>query len=118
MALSTVADYISQARVLLQDTVATYRYADSDLVDALNLAVRSAARIRPDLFFKLLRTGSLPTYSSASPSTAVSIDQRYQSSFLLFIVGMVQLRDDENTQDTRAAALTSKFVSELTVIQA
>jgi len=119
MALVTVADYIRDARILLQDTVSEYRYADSDLVEALNIAIREAVRLRPDLFFKLLRTGGgLPTYSSSTTSTTVAVDQRYQSSMLYYIVGWVQLRDDENTQDSRSAVLLNKFASQFLTIPA
>ena len=115
MALDNVADYIRDARVLLQDQVTPYRYADFDLVNALNIAVTEAARIRPDLYFKLLRTGgSLPVYSTSSTGTAFAVDQRYKISFLYYIVGQAQLRDDENTQDARASGLMNKFVAQLT----
>ena len=42
MALDTVADYIHDARVLLQDEVAPYRYSDTQLVTSLNYAFMEA----------------------------------------------------------------------------
>ena len=53
MALDTVADYMREARVLLQDTVPTYRYGDDSLISALNLAIMTARRNRPDLFMEV-----------------------------------------------------------------
>jgi hypothetical protein len=119
MALTTVADYVSTARVLLQDTVADYRYSDAELVEGLNRGVREMARIRPDLYFKSLRSGqSMDTYTTASQSTTVAVDQRYQSALLYYVVGLAQLRDDETTQDARSIALLNRFVSQLTTIAA
>jgi hypothetical protein len=115
MALNTVADYLSSARVLLQDTdSAGYRYSNAELVDALNIAFMEANRVRPDLFFRT----TIPTYSAASTSTTVALDQRYRSAFLYYIAGQAQLRDDEATQDARAAVFLNKFLSQLTTSQA
>lgn len=115
MALDTVADYLSSARVLLQDIdAAGYRYADAELVNALNLAFLEAYRVRPDLF---LRT-SVPSYSMASPTAAVALDQRYRTAVLYYVAGHAQLRDDETTQDARASVFLNKFWSQMTTTQA
>lgn len=113
MALELVSDYVVQARVLLQDQVQPYRYPDIDIVAALNMAVADLSRMRPDLVFKTLRTGSFTQYSTASPSVAVVMDQRYRQAILYYIVGFIQLRDDEDSQDARAVNFMSKFTSEL-----
>lgn len=116
--LNSVADYIRQARVLLQDLVVPYRYSDIDLVDGLNMAVADIARLRPDLCFKLFRTASFPFYSASAPTTVVAVDYRYRSAALAYIVGLAQLRDAEETTDAHAAALLQKFTAELMTLQA
>lgn len=115
MALDTVQDYVDNARVLLQDTVATYRYSSEELVDALNLAILELIRVRPDVCFKLLRTSVLE-FSAGSLSAAVTIDPRYRPAVLYFIVGHAQLRDEEDVQGERAAALLNGFLSRLSGI--
>jgi hypothetical protein len=112
MALDTVADYIHDARVLLQDEVTPYRYSDAQLVNALNYAFMETRRIRPDVV-KSFFNSPLPTYSASSGSTSVSLDAQYRVAFLYYICGMVQLRDDEATQDTRASGFMNKFTSSL-----
>jgi hypothetical protein len=112
-ALETVADYVAEARVILEDKVPPYRYPDDDLVTALNIAIREARRVRPDLF--LSSKFVLPKYTTAD-TTAVAIDEQYRSTFLYFIVGRAQLRDEEQTEDARAAAYLNKFVAQLTVL--
>lgn len=109
MALDTVSDYITDARRLLLDEAAPYRYPDADLISALNMGITEAARLRPDLFFKTLRTGAPANVTSG----AVAVDFRYRTALLNYIIGMAQLRDDEATQDQRAGALMTKFVAQL-----
>lgn len=110
MALVTVGDYLRQARNLLQDTYAgAYRYSDDELVDALNNAVIEMQKLRPDLF-----TETTPSpYSSASTGTAVEVPALYAMPPLYYMVGAVQLRDDENTQDARASGFMQKFTAQL-----
>jgi hypothetical protein len=112
MALDTVADYVSEARVLLQDQVAPYRYPDSDLVSALNMGIMTARRLRPDLFIGVT---SLPSFSESDIAslTAFAMDVQYRVPFVYFITGHAQLRDEEDTQDARAAAFIGKFTTQL-----
>ena len=46
--LDTVQDYITDARVLLQDLISPYRYDDPSLLTALNVALLEARRLRAD----------------------------------------------------------------------
>jgi len=110
-ALATVADYLAQARSMLQDAVAPYRYPDADIVANLNLGLLEIRKLRPDLM--LATPSSVPSYSEASPSTAVALDQQYRMSLLYYTVGQTQLRDVEETNDARASALLAKFTAQL-----
>lgn len=110
-ALDTVNDYIATARVLLQDSVDPYRYADTELVAALNFALLEMRRLRPDLFIG--RSNAVPTYTLNSPSK-VAVNEQYRMAVLYYIVGHAQLRDDEATQDQRAAAMLTAFRTALT----
>jgi hypothetical protein len=115
MALDTVTQYVSEARVLLQDQVETYRYANAELISALNLAIMTARRNRPDLF---LEVSTIPQFTTAdvTNNTAFAMDIQYRVAFLFFMVGFAQLRDEEDTQDTRAAAFIQKFTQQLMTI--
>lgn len=101
MALDTVADYISEARILLQDAVQPYRYADTELVSALNMALPETAKARPDLF---IGQTSFQTLSATNTSVAVNMDPMYRTALLYYVLGHTQLRDDENVTDQRAEA--------------
>ena len=113
MALDTVGDYILEARRLLQDEVAPHRYPELDLIQAFDIALMEARRIRPDLF--LGRFGNLPrAYSADQP---LEIDPMYRPTFVYYIAGRAQLRDAEGAQDQRASALMNKFVAQLLTVQ-
>lgn len=112
MALDTVQDYVDRARVLLLDTVVPYRYADADLVEALNMGILEARKLRPELLKSYFRT-ALPDYSTSSMSAVVDIDPMYRVPFVYYICGHAQLRDDENVQDSRAISFLNKFTAQL-----
>jgi hypothetical protein len=115
MALDTVGQYIDEARILLQDRVEEYRYSNAELINALNLGIMTARRLRPDLF---LEATTIPSFTSSdiASSTAFAMDVQYRSPFLFFMVGWAQLRDEEDTQDARSTALISRFTQQLVTL--
>ena len=114
MALDTVADYITEARRLLQDERPPYRYADANLISALNFAVLDARRLRPDLFLGGFET--LPAY--ALSSDAVALEPMYRRAFVWAIVGSVGLNDAEPAQDQRATYFMTRFTNTLLAVGA
>jgi hypothetical protein len=116
-ALDTVADYIADARVLLQDAVEPYRYPNAELVENLNLGLLEMRRLRPDLMMATFRS-SIPKYSSTSTSTAVACDVQYRMALLYYICGQAQLRDAEEVQDARSAAFLARFTAQMLTLGA
>lgn len=105
MALDTVQDYVTAARVLLQDTVAAYRYPDANYLRGLNFALLEARRLRADLFIGVT---TVPTYAT-NDSTAVAFDQNFRLALIYWMAGHVQLADEEDTEDSRAATFVQMF---------
>jgi hypothetical protein len=112
MALDTGADYVARARVVLLDTIVPFRYPDEDLVEALNEGILEGRKLRPDLFVGFFRT-ALPDYNIDTQTSLVPIDPAYRVAFMYYICGATQLRDEENTQDSRAVAFLQKFSTAL-----
>ena len=112
-ALDTVAQYIEESRRLLQDEVSPYRYPDDDLVDAMNIGLMEARRLRADLFLPLFTIPWTDPSGTINTATKVTLDPMYRSSLVYYMVGRMQLRDDEATTDQRAAGLMSKFTAQL-----
>jgi len=119
MALDTVTDYVAQARALLQDTISPVRYPDSDLVDALNLALLEARKLRPDLFLGA-SPGTLSVTSiggtNADPMSA--IDEQYRVPLLYYIVGHALRRDEEDGSEARASQFMMQFVGKMLALAA
>jgi hypothetical protein len=109
--LDNVSQYIVESRTLLQDVIAPYRYADTELLSTLNMAMQSAYRLRADLFLGLA-SSAIP-YFLNNDTTAVPIDAMYRLPIVHFMVGHAQLRDEEDTQDSRAIALMADFKASL-----
>lgn len=107
--VKTIRNYIDAARILLQDTTDAPRYSDDEFKLALALAFDEAYRIRPDMFIR----NEVPDLATAGVTTEVPTPAGYQSAFLYYMCGHVQLRDQEDTQDNRATIFLNKFVSQL-----
>ena len=116
MALDTVQQYIDRARAIILDTDRPYRYKDEDLVEGLNLAIMESRRLRPELM-RASFGQALPEFSAVDTSVAVPIDPMYRTAFLYYMCGHIHLRDDEVTQDGRAASFLNKFMSQMLTIQ-
>lgn len=118
MPLETVGKYIAQARVLLQDLIAPYRYPDQDLADNLSQALLEVRRLRPDAVAYYFRN-DFPDFTVDTPgmATVVNMDVQYRNGLLYYICGKAQLRDEESEQDSRAGVFMNKFVAQFLTIQ-
>jgi hypothetical protein len=108
--LSTLGDIIKQVRVLLQDVdrgSGQFRYSTDSIVLDVNQCMIDMFRQRPDLF--LYNDFVIPTFDVADDSVVIGIDEQYISAIVYYVVGMVQLRDDEGTQDQRSAIFLGRF---------
>ena len=110
MALTAAQHYIDEARRLIQDEVAPYRYSDASMLDALHLGMLELKRLRPEVFFGT----SIPGTSTVG--STITIDESCQTALVYFLAGHVQLNDDEPSQDQRGAAFINKFNSSLTKV--
>lgn len=117
MALALVSDYIAQARTLLQDEAVPYRYSDASIAESINAGINEAYRMRPDMWMNYFNK-PLPVYSSATPAAIVDVPKGYAMPFLYYVVGLVQLRDQEDTSDARASQLLNSFFGALTKMPA
>lgn len=119
-ALETVGQYLEESRRLLQDEIEPYRYPSDDLIDSLNIGLLEARRLRADLFLPVF---TIPWFdpTKSSPGTdlekKVPMNPMYRQSLVYYMVGRMQLRDDEPTVDQRAASLMTKFTAQLLTIQ-
>lgn len=105
--LDSVQDYVADVRRILLDKVQPYRYPDDDVVQAFNIALNEAFRLRPDLFIG--RKGrDVPQYENVS-GEIVPIERPFQLAFVYGTAAHVLLRDEEDVQDARANTFLEKF---------
>jgi hypothetical protein len=105
--LNTVADYMTDARTLLQDQVPGYRYDEPSMLRALNAALLETRRQRPDLFvFKLGVLGQVQAFTAVDDSY-VDMEPPFRLGLLYRLCGHALARDQEDVQDIRATAFFS-----------
>ena len=111
--LRTVANYIADARTLLQDKIPPYRYDDTSLLLAFNVALLEARRLRSDLFcWNLDVKGQTQAFYNVD-DTWVRIEPQFRLALLHGLVGHALERDQEDYQDTRATAFLGLFTAGL-----
>lgn len=100
--LNSVADYMTDARNLLQDKVPGYRYDEPSMLTALNVTMLEARRLRPDMFvFDLMHQGQVQAFEAVD-DTAVNIEPQFRTGILYWLCGHALARDQEDVQDIRA----------------
>jgi hypothetical protein len=110
--LGSVAKLVSDARTLLQDTVAPYRYNDPSLLVSLNVTMLETSRLRSDLFVFNNYGGQPPSFQAVD-DTSVDIEPQFRLAILHGICGHALERDQEDYQDARASAFLGLFTAGL-----
>ncbi len=106
-ALDTVADYILDARTLLQDTIAPYRYDDVSMLTALNVTLLEARRVRADLFV-FHNHDSVPFFDTVN-TRPVRMEHPFRLALVYGTCAHALARDQEDVQDQRSANFMRVF---------
>ena len=108
----TIDDALTDARDILNDSAGD-RYTDAQMVSYLNNAISMTKAIRPDAF---LLGEALPEFSTSdlNSSTDFPLPEIFYQSFVYFLAGHAELRDDEFTVDGRAMTLLASYRRNLT----
>ena len=102
------------ARVILNDTTGE-RYTDDDLISDLNSAISMTKMLRPDAF---ILGEVLPEFTTADLGLVTPTDfplpEIFYQSFVYYLAGNAELRDDEFAVDNRAMTLLTAYRRNLT----
>lgn len=113
----TVGKLLTEARQLLNDTLpisGTPRFADVQLVNALNEAMLQVRAKRPDAFLRFGLRTALPSFAMPSDqNTNLPIEDQFYSPLLYYVVGRSELVEDTFADNGRAITLMNKFTTEL-----
>ena len=110
--MATYADIVAEARVLLQDSTAPYRYSDIELLVGTNDAVKMIRKVRPDVFYGQFGTA----ITDALLTDTFPIGLEYKKAARDFTVAHAQLRDSEDVIQTKAAIFIGMFKEGLTAL--
>jgi hypothetical protein len=110
--LNSVADYVADARTLLQDKIEPFRYDDLSLLTAFNVTLTEARRLRPDLFVYNGSRGQVQAFTVVD-DTYVEMEPQFRLSILHGLCGHALERDQEDYQDSRASAFLGMFTAGL-----
>jgi hypothetical protein len=111
--LNTVADYVADARTLLQDIIPGYRYDDPSLLRAFNITLLEARRLRSDLFVFNLRVNGQTQAFKVVDDTYVEMEPQFRLALLHGLVAHALERDQEDYQDQRSTAFMGMFTAGL-----
>ena len=106
-ALETVSDYIDDVRVLLQDTIAPYRYDDDSLLASLNIMLLETRRLRPDLF--VYKHHERVPFFTAVNEQEICLEHPFRPALVYGIASHALARDQEDVQDERSSSFMRVF---------
>lgn len=126
----TAVDIIGQTRHILQDRQEPYRYAEDDLITALNYAMTEVRRLRPDAFAGAFTTTTAPQFHDPTGGDPMDgsipttdpwpIDEMFIAPVTEYVAAHAELRDDEfvdgaaSPESGRAQLFYQRFVARLT----
>lgn len=104
---NTTQSLIDDVRTLLLDTTPPYRYADTELMTALNTALWEGRRVRADLFVGL-KGMAVPYYQQPS-GEPFCVEAQFRLPFVYATAAHALTRDNEDVQDARAQTFLIRF---------
>lgn len=118
-------DLVSEVRLTISDigvNGSNFRYTNAQVIQAFNTAIRELYRYRPDAYIGnftqgILINNSLPmnSYSDVTdlnqnPATPLPFDDRlFYGPVIFYVIGKLELGDDEFTDQGRSAQLLASF---------
>lgn len=105
----TVQDGIDRVLQILQDEEAS-RYPQDQVLSHFVDVVAEARSIRPDLFVGAYAT---PLPVALAPADPFPLPGQFFNAACMFVVGALELRDDEFAVDGRAALLLQTLTKKL-----
>jgi hypothetical protein len=122
----TLGTIVEEVRTLLQDKLPTsggaLRYADDEHVEAINAWMAEIRTKRPDIFLRAFGRKSLrqplPYYSAARDmNLPFPLDISVYNTFVWYVAGRAELREDTFSDDSRAVTLLNKALTSLLTTQ-
>lgn len=108
--MRTVQNLIDEVRRILNDADAPYRTSDDALAGLTNSYFVELFRHRPDAYVPYSANTSLPSVTPATFDSKWPVAEQFFQAGVYFVVGNVELQDDEHTDVQRAAGYLNRVV--------
>lgn len=119
-AVKSLDDTVNEIRMLINDLDLTApRFTQTQVLDKVNTGLLEIYRYRPDAYIGNFQQGIISTNSPTSyvatdlglvPATPFPLDIRlFFSPLIFYVVGMLDLTDDEFADDNRAMTVLQNF---------
>ena len=123
-ATKSIDDAVNEIRMLINDLdLTTPRFTQTQVLDKLNTALLEVYRLRPDAYVGNFQQGILSvnqpttyvlTDLGQNPPVAFPLDIRlFFAPVVFYVVGMLDLTDDEFADDNRAMTVLQAFRNQL-----
>jgi hypothetical protein len=121
-ATKTLDDAITEIRMIINDNdLSAPRYTQDLVLSKINTALRDVYKYRPDAFIGnftqgVLTNNPVSTFEDADIGTALPwpVDDRFFfSPVVMYVAGILDLSDDEFSDDNRAMTLLTSFKQQL-----
>ncbi len=111
----SIQDIVTEVRFILQDEDedGIYRNSDESIVRVVNSTMYELKRVRPDVWLGGYNA-PLPEYEVGALDVPIPFDAMFFQATIFYIVGFIELQDDEFAVDGRAAGLLRAFGAMLT----
>jgi hypothetical protein len=117
-------DAVNEVRMVINDNDPDgYRFTQLQVIQKINTALREVYRYRPDAYVGNFQQGILSTNSpitfavsdlGLNPATPFPLDDRlFFAPVVFYVVGLLDLTDDEFADDNRAMTVLTAFRNEL-----
>lgn len=102
--MTTYADIIARARIILQDRDAE-RYDEASMLAALNQAQAEVYSLRPDFWVGNYSSGLVEIASADLGNTVARIPIHAYTELTMMTAGFAELQDDEHVTEGRALGI-------------
>lgn len=105
----------SQVRRIINDTVEPKRWSDSELQDALNLAIARLNYLVPVTRYIGGKLASAADFAVTQSTTEIPIAKNYEEAMVYYIVNLCYSKDDPDTSNAELANLYAQKAERLMV---
>ena len=104
----TIQTLVDESRRLIQDRTVPYRTSDDDLAALVTDYFRELWRVRPDAYVPYSANTRPPEFGAQDFAKAWPVGEQFYRAGVHYVVGHLELQDDEHVNSGRAQNLIDR----------